>query len=115
MFGLRKTIDALAATEAVERQRKGVVLLDVRDHAEWAAGHAPRALHVPLDDVCRAAHELVGLRVMTVCRTGSRSASAARALAQAGVDVINIAGGMASWARAGLPVVRDDGTPGFVA
>ena len=53
--------------------------------------------------------------VITVCRSGHRSAKAAALLARHGRDVLNLAGGMRAWARAGLPVVASGGTPGRVA
>lgn len=113
MFGHHK-IHHATPTEAAERLRDGAVLLDVRDDDEWAAGHAPKARHVPLARLSTAASDLRGREVLTVCRGGGRSARAARALAEAGVEVRNVAGGMSSWASAGLPVVRDDGSPGTV-
>ena len=43
-----------------------------------------------------------------------RSAQAAALLAREGRDVVNLAGGMHAWARAGLPVVASGGRPGQV-
>lgn len=40
---------------------------------------------------------------------------AAALLAATGVPVHNLAHGMGAWARAGLPVVTDDGRPGEIA
>lgn len=91
----------------------GVVLLDVREQGEWDAGHAPQARHQPLVEVRPG--DFANLRVLAVCRSGRRSGKAARVLAEAGVDVQNVAGGMLAWAEIGLPVVRTDGTPGDVA
>ena len=104
-------VDAATAFAAAERGE--AVLLDVREDHEWAAGHAPGAVHVPLgrlhpDAVPR------DRPVIAVCHLGGRSAMAAQALAGVGYDVRNLVGGMDAWARAGLPVVRDDGTPGVV-
>ena len=53
--------------------------------------------------------------VITVCRSGARSARAAALLTRDGRDVVNLSGGMHAWARAGLPVVGSGGTPGRVA
>jgi rhodanese-related sulfurtransferase len=53
--------------------------------------------------------------VVTICRSGHRSARAAALLASQGREVVNLAGGMRAWARAGLPVVAADGRPGQVA
>lgn len=108
-------VDDVTPEDALERRRHGAVLLDVREADEWAAGHAPDAIHVPLSEVSDAISRFADQEVLTVCRSGGRSAKAAEALAQAGVKVRNVAGGMTSWAAAGLPVVRDDGAPGAVA
>jgi rhodanese-related sulfurtransferase len=52
--------------------------------------------------------------VVTVCRSGARSARAAALLARQSHEVSNLSGGMHAWARAGLPVARGGG-PGRVA
>ena len=111
----RQNIDEVLPQEAAGLQDRGAALLDVREDDEWAAGHAPEAVHVPLADVSDAASRFDGLQVLAVCRSGGRSAKAAEVLVAAGVDVRNVAGGMTAWAEAGLPVVRDDGTAGIVA
>lgn len=108
-------IDDVNAEEAVCLHDQGAVIVDVREHDEWIVGHAPGAVHVPLSSVGREARRFADREVLTVCRTGRRSARAAKVLAKAGADVLNVAGGMSSWAAAGLPVVRDDGGPGAVA
>ncbi len=90
-----------------------VVLLDVRERDEWAAGHAPGTIHIPLGDLDPAA--LPAARpVIAICRSGARSGRATALLAAAGLQVRNMSGGMNAWHAAGLPVVRDDGTPGVV-
>ncbi|CAN5541913.1 hypothetical protein BH24ACT5_BH24ACT5_28510 [soil metagenome] len=111
----RNTIDEVTPEGALGLQAAGGVLLDVREGDEWAAGHAPEAVHVPLAQVGDAASRFDGQQVLAVCRSGGRSGKAAEALAAAGIDVRNVAGGMTAWAEAGLPVVRDDGSPGAVA
>jgi rhodanese-related sulfurtransferase len=93
----------------------GALLLDVREPDEWAAGHAPAAVHVPLRTLPANRPE-PGRAIVAVCRSGARSARAAEALRQWGYDAVNLAGGMQAWATAGLPVVTDDpGRPGIVA
>ncbi len=91
----------------------GAVLVDVREHDEWHAGHAPGAVHVPLATLHPdVAPDAV---IVAVCRSGSRSRRAVAALRRAGRRAHNLAGGMHAWHRAGLGVVRDDGSPGSVA
>lgn len=91
-----------------------VLLLDVREPFEWAAGHAPDAVHVPMGQLTRETVE-EGTPVVVVCRSGNRSGVAAQALAAVGYRAWNLVGGMKAWSAAGLPVVRADGTPGQVA
>ena len=100
MLGRHRT-DQVRPPLAVDMQRGGAVLLDVREYEEWSAGHAPDAVHVPLARVSEAAQRFAGQQVLTVCRGGNRSAQAATALVGAGIDVRNAAGGMSAWAAAG--------------
>ncbi|WP_435799900.1 rhodanese-like domain-containing protein [Streptomyces canus] len=100
----------ITAEEAHERTgaEAEAVLLDVREHAEWAAGHAPGAVHAPLSELAcggrlpRAAEDRP---VITICRSGKRSREAAGLLAARGVDVVDVLGGMRAWVEAGLGVV----------
>jgi rhodanese-related sulfurtransferase len=52
--------------------------------------------------------------VIAVCRSGHRSARAARFLAGHGLGAANLKGGMSAWAAAGLPVVARGGRPGRI-
>lgn len=94
----------------------GAWLLDVREDEEWAAGYAPGAWHIPLRELgARTAEIPQDQAVYVICRSGGRSARAAEALAAAGWDAINVAGGMQDWAAAGRPMATDSGAPPFVA
>lgn len=95
---------------------EGVSLLDVREHDEWTAGHAPEALHIPLGELPARVGELAALPedrpVYVLCRTGGRSARATAWLNASGWEAVNVAGGMKSWHTEGRPVVGDrDGVP----
>lgn len=101
---------------AGEASAEGAVLLDVREDDEWAAGHAPNAVHVPLGNLGAEHSDKLpkDQRILAICKMGGRSAQATSALQQAGYDVVNVAGGMKAWEAAGLPVVTDDNSPGVV-
>jgi rhodanese-related sulfurtransferase len=106
-------IEVGAAHAMVE---EGAFLLDVRTDEEWAAGHAPTAVHLPLAALSDRHTELPSdRRIVVVCRSGGRSARAADALVGAGYDAVNLAGGMQAWDALGLPVVTDAGDSGSVA
>lgn len=100
--------------EAARAARTGeALLLDVREHSEWAAGRAADAVHVPMGEL-RQDSVPRDRPVLAVCRVGGRSAAVAEALASIGYDVRNVAGGMLAWQDAGLRVVADGDQPGVV-
>ncbi len=103
------------STVDAESGAAGYVLLDVRNADEWEAGHAPGAQWVPLPQLEGARFQLpMNRRIVCICRSGHRSARATEALISWGFDAANMVGGMKAWAESGLPLVRDDGTPGTV-
>ncbi|MCO4763889.1 MAG: rhodanese-like domain-containing protein [Myxococcales bacterium] len=82
-----------AAQEALSR---GATLVDVRTPGEFAGGHLPNARNVPLQGLERRLDEC-GSRegeVVLYCRSGSRSAMAARKLRGAGFATVIDAGGI---------------------
>jgi rhodanese-related sulfurtransferase len=90
----------------------GALLLDVRRDDEWVAGHAPDAIHIPLDQLPDRLGELPTDQPITaVCHAGGRSARATAFLSQQGLDVTNYEGGMLAWAAAGGPLVSENGQP----
>jgi rhodanese-related sulfurtransferase len=83
-----------AAHAAVAR---GALLLDVRTPGEFASGHLPGAVNVPIDALEAEAGEIAaGREVVVYCRSGRRSAMAARLLTARGHAVIDI-GPMEAW------------------
>lgn len=105
-------VDPAAAVAIIDSG--DALLLDVREDDEWAAGHSPKAVHMPLAQLDPAAIP-AGTPVIAICRSGARSSRAAAILAAAGISVSNLDGGMKAWATAGLPIVTDTGAPGTVA
>ena len=94
----------------------GAVLLDVREAAEWQAGHAEGAQWIPMGEVAGRQREIpAGRDVVVICRSGARSGRVTEVLVGAGHDAVNLAGGMRAWAAAGLPVVTEHGGAGTVA
>ncbi|MFC5139807.1 rhodanese-like domain-containing protein [Actinomycetospora rhizophila] len=99
------TVDQLAA---VRRDVEPTLVLDVRGRAEYAAGHVPGALNIPLDELPERLEELRGSeRVAAICRSGRRSIEAAETLVAAGFDAVSVAGGTTGWTAAGRPTRVD--------
>jgi rhodanese-related sulfurtransferase len=88
----------------------GGKLIDVRTPAEFSAVHAQGSHNIPLahlDPASVHAEVAPGESVFCICRSGMRSGVAIAKLHAAGVpNVVNIAGGIDAWVRAGLPVSR---------
>ena len=115
LFSLLRRPAALTATQAHQALTDGAVLLDVREQVEWRAGHAPQARHLVLTQLQDHLVDLPTDRpIVTVCRSGRRSAMAARLLTRHGYTATNLTGGMNAWAAAGLPVVTNGAKPGQV-
>lgn len=88
------------------------VLLDVREPAEWAAGHIETAVHIPIGQVtARLADLPQGDPLYVICRSGARSARVSAFLTSQGFPAINVAGGMQDWAAVGKPMVSETGRP----
>lgn len=102
---MAKDVSVLEAQQLVEQS--GAVLLDVREDFEWLDARAPGALHISMGRLSTSTDQLpTSGQIACICAHGNRSAVVAEALVGAGYDAVNIAGGMAAWEAAGLPVER---------
>ena len=108
------TIDVNEAERRLREDPAGPILLDVREANEFAEVRAPGAVLVPTSTFMTRVGELpVDRPLLVVCHVGGRSAAVAGYLIRAGrTDVVNVAGGMDAWERAGLPVRRGAIEPG---
>jgi rhodanese-related sulfurtransferase len=105
-------VTPLAAADLVER---GAVVIDVREEDEWTAGHMPTSRLIPMVQVEGHVDELREVAsAVVVCRTGGRSNAITQVLNSAGINAVNLAGGMRAWEEAGLPVVTEGGEPGRI-
>ena len=91
------------------------MLLDVRNADEWEAGHAPGAKWVPLGELEGARFQLpINRRIVCVCRSGRALGRGRGELVAVGLRRREHGRRHEGVGRAGLPVVRDDGSPGEV-
>jgi len=95
------------------RERAALQVVDVRRPAEWASGHVPGAVHVPLDRLEREATRLDPTRpTAVICAGGYRSSAAASLLEQRGFrDLRNVVGGTSAWVAAGYETESPQPTP----
>ena len=109
LFGQTPKAPETDVTTTAREQAAGAVqLVDVREPNEWAAGHIPGSVLIPLGELAVRWRELDPARpVVVVCRSGNRSLTGADILLRAGFrDAKSMAGGIIDWANEGHPVTR---------
>jgi glyoxylase-like metal-dependent hydrolase (beta-lactamase superfamily II)/rhodanese-related sulfurtransferase len=93
----------------LEEHRPDIQVLDVRelDEFDGPVGHIKNAIHIPLGALAERNSELLSDKpIVTVCRSGARSAQAIVLLKRAGfIETANLAGGMLRWCDRGYPVI----------
>ncbi|GHD82796.1 rhodanese-like domain-containing protein [Streptomyces goshikiensis] len=89
-----------------------LIVLDVRTPAEYATGHLPGALNVPLDHLTRALPDIreAAARgdILVVCASGTRSEAACTTLADHGITTAALAGGTGAWTDGGHALHHPD-------
>ena len=108
LFSPGRGVSALQAVQLINR--RDAVIVDVRDDAEFAAGHIPNARHIPLAQLGERLKELERYKsrpIVVSCRSGTRSASASSILQKHGFsEVFSLSGGVAAWEQASMPVEK---------
>lgn len=97
----------VTSAEALERQQRGALLVDVRDDDEFAEAHVAGAMHIPLPDIETRLSEFPKDReILLFCRSGRRSGKAQDLLIDTHHyhNVYNVEGGIIAWAEADLPL-----------
>jgi rhodanese-related sulfurtransferase len=92
------------------RLSQGAVI-DVREPYEYAAGHVPGAINIPMATIPIRIQDLPKGDVFVICESGARSWQVAAFLAQRGITVTNVEGGTGAWRVAGLPL--EAGAPSY--
>jgi rhodanese-related sulfurtransferase/biotin operon repressor len=103
-------LEPVPAKELLERARKGLVtVLDVRPAEEYAAGHLPGAVNIPIQELGKRLRELPKRQeVVAYCRGPYclMSYDAVALLRKKGFKARRLQAGMPEWRTAGLPVER---------
>lgn len=102
-----KEINVTDLSSKFEQTDNSIELIDIRTPAEVARGVIPNALTLPMHLIPLKLDHFIDTSKQFViyCRTGSRSVQACMFLNQQGIsNVINLRGGIMSWARQGLTI-----------
>ena len=106
----RDQLEPVAPAELIERARKGLVtVLDVRPAEEYAAGHLPGAINIPVDQLASRLAKLPRRKeIVAYCRGPYclMSFEAVETLRKRGLKARRLEKGFPEWRAAGLPVER---------
>jgi len=109
-FTAKDDLEPVRATDLLERARKGLVtVLDVRPAEEFAAGHVPGAVNIPIHELQKRLAELPKRKeIVAYCRGPYclMSYDAVQLLRRAGLKARRLEAGLPEWRRAGLPMDR---------
>jgi rhodanese-related sulfurtransferase len=110
-FVQKDALEPVRAKELLDRARKGLVtVLDVRPPEEFAAGHVPGAINIPIRELEKRLKDLPKRKeVIAYCRGPYclMSYDAVVVLRKKGLKARRLEAGMPEWRAAGLPVEQD--------
>jgi rhodanese-related sulfurtransferase/DNA-binding transcriptional ArsR family regulator len=109
-LGARDSLEPVTRAELLSRLKRGedLIVLDVRPAEEFAAGHLPSAISIPLAELRRRLRELPRDKdIVAYCRGPycAFAQKAIRVLRQAGYPARRLEDGLPEWRAAGLPMV----------
>ncbi|WP_232522324.1 rhodanese-like domain-containing protein [Marinimicrobium alkaliphilum] len=102
-----RPVSAHEVTQLLNKEQ--AVLLDVRDAADFNAGHISGAIHIPHSKVKDQLAQLEQYKTRTIViadKLGQHAGSVGRMLGSNGFDVRRLAGGVAEWRSQNLPLVK---------
>ena len=95
------------AAQMLEREKEGIVIVDVRRDDEWVTGHVKGAIHIPIDDLQSRIDELPRDKTLLfICVSGGRAGRACEIAATMGYpseSLYNVEDGTPSWIERSLP------------
>ena len=93
-----ETVKQVSAEDLAARPND-VVVIDVRNDAEWDEGHIPSAIHIPLGHLAERIDEIPKDKTVVMqCQGGGRSSIASSLMLKLGrKDVANLTGGYRAW------------------
>ncbi len=104
-----KEIDATALNEMIAED-KDVYLYDVRSQAEFSQGIIEGGVFMPMHTVPLKMNELpTDKTIVFYCRSGARSGQVCAYVSEnAGIEALNLRGGIISWHQSGFEIVRPE-------
>ena len=102
-------LSAVDATLLINREN--AIVIDLRDTADFSAGHLPNARNIPLAELEKRTAELGKSKIrplVFVCQNGAHSGKALALITKAGFEkAYSLGGGIAAWEKEGYPLVKE--------
>lgn len=91
MFSFIKKLFGIKSIDYADLMAQGATIIDVRSPQEFAGGHVPNSINIPLGDIHNQIARLKkeGKPIIACCRSGARSGRATGMLKSAGVEAYN--------------------------
>ncbi len=115
MTSTRDVLETAPADALADQQAGRILIIDVREPAEFAVERIPGALNLPLStfDPASLFATVAPERILFQCGSGIRSMKAVMACRLSGLPADqHLAGGIGAWKAAGLPTIRIDPATG---
>ena len=99
-------MDTISVHDLARLGESNVVRIDVRSTSEYASGHIPGAMNIPLQQIEKRVADLSADRpIALICQMGQRARVAATLLQPCRTELLVVEGGTKAWKNAGLPLV----------
>ena len=100
-------INKISAAELANMQARGSAqLIDICSPTEYASGHVPGALNIPMEQIgARIADLRIGSPVVLICKSGQRACATAQLIRASRTDVLVLDGGTRAWRESGEQIV----------
>ncbi len=82
--------------ELLQNQKSDTKLVDIRESYEYAKGHVPTSINIPMSEIMDHLSELKSGDYI-ICQSGARSTQTCQWLVGQGIDVINVLGGTSAY------------------
>lgn len=106
----RKGGATVSFNEATRRINSGAaIVLDVRESAEFRAGHITDAINIPWSQLKTKTGKLEkhkSKQIIVVDKMGQHAGAAGKILREQGFEVVRLQGGIAEWTHQNLPLVK---------
>jgi rhodanese-related sulfurtransferase len=105
-------LTAISTVQAVRLINQGARVVDIRDKAEFDAGHIVNAIHIPAAALDGEGDKRLknGKSIILVCDNGSKSSQCIGPMKKNGREnIFSLQGGLTSWRQENLPVVTSEG------